>query len=58
MLNVQAMEYLGAHRLWLRFNNGAEGEVDLAAHLGGPSSCRSATPRWCGRRLASPGGWR
>jgi hypothetical protein len=36
MLNVQAIEYRGAHRLWLRFNDGAEGEVDLAAHLMGP----------------------
>ena len=36
MLNVQAVEYRGAHRLWLRFNDGTEGEVDLAAHLVGP----------------------
>ena len=36
MLNVQAIEYRGGHRLWLRFNDGAEGEVDLAAHLVGP----------------------
>ena len=36
MLNVQALEYRGAHRLWLQFNDGAEGEVDLGAHLQGP----------------------
>ena len=36
MLNVQALEYRGGHRLWLRFNDGTEGEVDLAAHLLGP----------------------
>ena len=36
MLNVQAMEYRGGYRLWLRFGDGAEGEVDLAAHLVGP----------------------
>lgn len=36
MLNLQALEYRGAHRLWLRFNDGAEGEVDLAGHLEGP----------------------
>jgi hypothetical protein len=36
MLNVQAIEYRGRHRLWLRFNDGAEGEVDLAPHLVGP----------------------
>ena len=36
MLNVQAIEYRGGHRLWLRFNDGAQGEVDLAVHLVGP----------------------
>lgn len=36
MLNVQVLEYRGAHRLWVRFNDGAEGEVDLGAHLHGP----------------------
>jgi hypothetical protein len=36
MLNVQALKYRGGHRLWLRFNDGAEGEVNLAAHLVGP----------------------
>lgn len=36
MLNIQALEYRGAHRLWLRFNDGAEGEVDLGIHLQGP----------------------
>jgi hypothetical protein len=36
MLNIQAIEYRGGHRLWLRFNDAAEGEVDLAAHLVGP----------------------
>jgi hypothetical protein len=36
MLNIQALEYRGAHRLWLRFSDGAEGEIDLRAHLQGP----------------------
>lgn len=36
MLNIQALEYRGAHRLWLRFNDGAEGEVDLGTQLHGP----------------------
>ena len=36
MLNIQAIEYRGGHRLWMRFTDGAEGEVDLAAHLVGP----------------------
>jgi hypothetical protein len=36
MLNIQALEYRGAYRLWLRFNDGVEGEVDLQAQLQGP----------------------
>jgi hypothetical protein len=36
MLNIEAIEYRGAHRLWLRFNDGAEGVVDLGPHLHGP----------------------
>ena len=35
-MNVQSLEHRGAHRLWLRFNDGAEGEVDLHAYLEGP----------------------
>ena len=29
MVNVQQAEYRGEYRVWLRFNAGAEGEVDL-----------------------------
>ena len=36
MLNVTEVQYRGGHRLWLRFNDGMEGEVDLSAHLSGP----------------------
>jgi hypothetical protein len=34
---VQVLEarYRGGHRLWLRFDDGIEGEVDLAAELDG-----------------------
>lgn len=35
MLNITAVECRGAHRLWLRFSDGTEGEVDLASHLQG-----------------------
>jgi hypothetical protein len=28
--------YVGGHRVWLRFDDGAAGEVDLAADLHGP----------------------
>ena len=34
-MHVTDAKYLGGHRVWLRFNDGAEGEVDLAGHLGG-----------------------
>jgi hypothetical protein len=28
--------YVGGHRVWLRFDDGAAGEIDLAADLQGP----------------------
>ena len=36
MLHITDVRPLGAARLWLRFDDGAEGEVDLAAELDGP----------------------
>lgn len=35
MLNVIAARHVRAHVLWLRFSDGAEGEVDLADALEG-----------------------
>ncbi len=35
MLPVTGVRYLDDYRLWLRFNDGVEGEVDLAGELGG-----------------------
>jgi hypothetical protein len=35
MLHVIDMEYRGGHRLWLQFNDGAEGVVDLGGSLNG-----------------------
>jgi hypothetical protein len=35
MLNVAAVRYLHDHALWLRFSDGAEGEVDLGPELHG-----------------------
>jgi hypothetical protein len=32
---IQA-RHLGAHRVWLRFDDGLEGELDLAGELWGP----------------------
>jgi Protein of unknown function (DUF2442) len=36
MLNVTRVEHRGGYRLWLQFNDGAEGEVDLRDELDGP----------------------
>jgi hypothetical protein len=36
MLNVREVTVRGEYRLWLQFNDGAEGEVDLREHLIGP----------------------
>jgi hypothetical protein len=36
MLNVREVNGRGEYRLWLRFNDGAEGEIDLREHLIGP----------------------
>lgn len=36
MLHVVAARPLGGHRVWLRFDDGVEGESDLAGELDGP----------------------
>jgi hypothetical protein len=36
MLNVTAVHHVRDHVLWLRFNDGREGEVDLRPELEGP----------------------
>lgn len=36
MLNVTAVRHLRDHVVWLRFNDGSEGEIDLSAELDGP----------------------
>ena len=36
MLHVTAAKYLGDYRVWLSFNDGAEGEADLSNRLHGP----------------------
>lgn len=33
---ITAVRYLRDHTLWLRFSDGAEGDVDLASELHGP----------------------
>ena len=36
LTHVIEARYVGGHTIWLRFNDGAEGEVDLAHELHGP----------------------
>ncbi len=36
MPSVVAVRYLSGFKLWLRFSDGTEGEVDLASELWGP----------------------
>ncbi len=35
ILDVVEAKYLGDHRVWLRFNDGVEGEIDFAGDLRG-----------------------
>lgn len=36
ILRITAMQLRGPHQLWVRFNNGREGEVNLLPLLDGP----------------------
>lgn len=36
MLHVTDVRLVGGYRLWLRFNDGTAGEIDLGAELEGP----------------------
>ena len=36
LVHIVEAEYVGDYKIWLRFDDGAEGEVDLAGELAGP----------------------
>ena len=36
LVHIVEAEYVGDYRIWLRFDDGVEGEVDFAGDLGGP----------------------
>lgn len=36
LVHVVEARHCGGHRVWLRFNDGLEGEIDLATALRGP----------------------
>ena len=35
-IHVEEVKHLGGYRLWLRFNDGSSGEIDLSNDLTGP----------------------
>ena len=35
LVHVVQARHVAAHRVWVRFDDGVEGEIDLAAELGG-----------------------
>jgi len=35
-LHIDEAKYLDGHRVWLKFNDGTEGQVDLGGELDGP----------------------
>lgn len=35
-LHIDEAKYLDGHRVWLKFSDGTEGQVDLGNELGGP----------------------
>lgn len=36
MLHIKSVKYLSGFRLWVAFDDGTEGQVDLQEHLRGP----------------------
>ncbi len=35
-LHIEEVKYLDGHRVWLKFSDGTEGQVDLGSELDGP----------------------
>jgi Protein of unknown function (DUF2442) len=49
LIQVEEARYLGAYRVWLRFSDGREGDVDLADALVGPVFEPLRDPAYFGR---------
>ena len=54
MINVSAVRHLHHHVLWLRFNDGVDGEVDLAGELAGEISAPLRYPEIFARAKVHP----
>ncbi len=54
MINVTAVQYLHDYVLWLRFNDGVEGEVDLALELTGEVFAPLRSPQMFARVTVHP----
>jgi hypothetical protein len=49
LIQVEEARHLSAHRVWLRFSDGRQGEVDLADALAGPVFEPLHDPSYFGR---------
>lgn len=54
MLDVVEARYVRGHTVWLKFEDGAEGEVDLSAELRGPVFEPLRDPEYFKRFTVSP----
>ena len=54
MVDVVEARYVRDHRVWLRFEDGTEGEIDLSADLDGPVFEPLHDPKYFQRFTVSP----
>jgi hypothetical protein len=54
MVDVIEARYVRDHRVWLRFEDGVEGEIDLSAELRGPVFEPLRDPKYFARLAVSP----
>ena len=54
MPSVVSVRYLNGFKLWLRFSDGAEGEVDLESELWGPVFEPLTDPEYFARVAVNP----
>ena len=52
--DVIEARYIGGHKVWLRFRDGTEGEIDLAARLWGPAFEALRDPEYFSRFSVHP----
>ena len=54
MLHVKSARYISGHRLWVSFDNGTAGEIDLANQLKGPVFEPLSDPEFFARLAVDP----